>query len=98
MTPSAGADKAFHYSVTIKTSNLSVVCCLRGLAFCAERHQYKMKSVGHAREDDWAAQQGEVTFRFTRAEYREIMLTNASQLLVMGTWEKVSESDSDPIP
>ena len=78
-------DADFKFEIRFLADDEAVLHALRGLAYYAEKDQYKMKSV---KGTAWA--RGETTtFRFTRTEFRDDFRTQANRLLA-GHWSETN--------
>jgi hypothetical protein len=86
----------FHYSVTVKTHDLAVLNCLRGLSQFAQRTGNKRIPWGGTKESDWMAQDHCATFHFTCHSCRREFLAQVERLLPRNLWAKVRENDTDP--
>ena len=74
-------DEDFKHEIRFTAESEAVLHALRGLAYYAEQDQYKMKAV---KGSQW--EHGHVlTFRFTRAAYRDAFRQHANELL-SGRW------------
>ncbi len=86
----------YKYSVTVKTDDLAIAHCLRALAFYAQQTGKKMIAVGHTTEQDWRANEHEVTFHFSDPTYRERFAQEASRILPPRSWSIVRQNNADP--
>jgi len=86
----------YRYSVTIKTDDLAVLHCLRALSAYAQLTGNTRIPWGGTKKEDWGRDNHHVTFHFSKPEYRESFIKEASRLLARDLWEKVRQSDNDP--
>jgi hypothetical protein len=84
------------FSITCRTDDLGVVHCLRALCEHAEKDGKPQIGWGGTKRSDWLAAGKKMTLRFTRPEYREVFVEEATRLLPSGSWSEDSRSDSDP--
>lgn len=82
------------FSATCKTDDVAVLHCLRALCHSAERHR-KFVAWGGTGASRWLANSGEVTFRFTKPEYRAEFIDEAERLLG-GHWQLIGTNNNDP--
>ena len=77
---------SYRFTVTLHTDDLAVVYCLRALAdLCQETGNTRI-TWGGTRKVDWERSGNRVTFRFTNAEYRANLLSEARRLLGEENW------------
>jgi hypothetical protein len=88
--------RACHYSVTVSAKDLAVLHMLRGLSQHCESGTYKQIAWGATSAHEWAAAGSEVTFRFSSPVDRTLFLSEASRLLIAGSWSEIRTNDSDP--
>jgi len=86
----------YHYSVTIKTDDEAILQCLRALSQYAQITGNKRIPWGGTKKRDWEKDNHRVTFHFSKREYRDSFIEEASRLLAIDLWKKVSENDNDP--
>jgi hypothetical protein len=86
----------YKYSVTIKTDDLAVLHCLRALSAHAQLTGNSRIPWGGTKKGDWKRDNHHATFHFSKPEYRESFIEEASRLLPKDLWEKVGWSDDDP--
>jgi len=86
----------YKYSVTIKTDDLAVVHCLRGLSQFDEQGPKRAIPWGHTKESDWMGDNKQVTFRFSSPVYRDAFVKEVGRLLPLTLWSETKRSDSDP--
>lgn len=86
----------YHYSVTIKAIDKSVLGALRGLSFEVETAASSQISSGGTTGDVWEKNDKQVKFRFTSAELRERFLAEAARIFHAGLFEPISTDDVDP--
>lgn len=84
------------YSITIQTTNLPVVYCLRALADFSQKDGYRQIAWGGTKRADWERDHGHVTFRFSKPEYRSCFQSEAERLLPKESWKLVRTRDDDP--
>jgi hypothetical protein len=82
----------FKYRVTIRTDDLAVLCAIRGLVHCSQKEGPVNTSWGGTGEQHWRDANHQVTFKFSRQQYRASFLADAARLLP-SQWSKVSEDD-----
>lgn len=86
----------YNYSVTIKTVDEAVLNCLRALSQYAQRTGNSIIPWGGTKKEDWERNDHCVTFHFSKPEYRQIFVKEASRLLPISLWVKSDEKDNDP--
>lgn len=82
----------FRYRVTIRTDDLAVLCAIRGLVHCCQKEGPVNTAWGGTGEKEWRDANHQVTFKFSRQQYRGTFLKEAGRLLP-SLWSKVSEHD-----
>ena len=87
--------KKYRFSITCKTSDETVLHCLRAIAQCVEQAEYPQISWGGTTRASWKHNNNEFTLRFTDPCFRTAFATEANRLL-SGHWSKVSIDDNDP--
>ncbi len=85
----------YHYSVTCKTDDPAVLHCLRALCQYSEKEEYPQIGWGGTKRNEWEANNGLFTLRFTSPEYRQNYISEANRLL-SGHWKVIGENDNDP--
>lgn len=88
--------KDHHYSITVNTSDLVVVNCLRAVADYAQKTGNKRIAWGGTTKKDWIRDNKCITFHFSELEYRDNFEKEAMRVLFEGSWTKVLTSDNDP--
>jgi len=86
----------YHYSVTIKTDDLAVLHCLRGLTHYAQQTGKRMIAWGGTKKEDWERNNHCVTFHFSKPEYRSTFVDEAGRLLPRELWRIIRTDDADP--
>lgn len=86
----------YHYSITIKTEDLSILYCLRALSMYAQRTGNNKIPWGGTGDKNWKDNQHQVTFHFSNIDYRNLFIFEASRLLSKGLWEIICTRDDDP--
>lgn len=81
------------FSVTIYTTDLAVVNCLRSLAKYSQKTGNNQIPWGGTKDADWKASGKQVTFFFSSAEFREGFLAEIARLLPKNCVELVGSSD-----
>lgn len=87
---------SYKYSVTICSSDLALVNCLRALALFNQKTGNARIPWGGTKESDWRNAGEKVTFRFDRPQYRREFIADAKRLLPAGKWVEIGQSDNDP--
>ena len=82
----------FRYRITVRTDDIAILCALRGLVHCSQKQGPVNTSWGGTGEKEWRNANHQVTFKFTRPEYRESFKREAKRLLLSG-WSVLSEDD-----
>lgn len=88
--------KDHKFSITVKTSDLAILYCLRALADYSQETGNTRITWGGTTKDDWRRNQNSVTFRFSRPEYRAGFLRETGRVLPKDSWQTLSTSDNDP--
>jgi len=88
--------KDHHFSITVYTSDLAVLYCLRALADYSQETGNTRIPWGGTTKEDWKRDKQCVTFRFSEPTYRSKFVEEASRILPNASWSKVKESDNDP--
>jgi len=86
----------YKYSITIHSTDLAVVNCLRSLSQYSQQSGNNRIPWGGTKDQDWKRDGHAVTFHFTSAEYRLGFIAEAKRLLPSSLWSVVRESNSDP--
>ncbi len=86
----------YRYSLTIRTHDEGVLCCLRALSQYAQATGNARIPWSGTQKDVWERSRHAVTFRFSEATYRTAFLREALRLLPEGSWEAVEQNDHDP--
>lgn len=86
----------YHYSVTIRSTDLAIVNCLRSLAQFSQKQGNNRIPWGGTKDRDWKSRENCVTFRFTTPDYRAGFVAEVARLLPLELIEIVSQSDDDP--
>ena len=89
-------DSEYRFSITVLVDEVPVLYCLRGLSMYAQKTGNVYKPWKRAGKEEWERNHI-VTFHFTGASYRREFVRLASELL-QGKWEKVGDSDENPLP
>ena len=84
------------YSVTFHSDDLAAVHCLRALAQYSQKKGNNRIPWGNTKESDWQRSNNQVTFHFSKPEYRDGLITEANRLLPTNTWRLVDQSDNNP--
>jgi hypothetical protein len=84
------------FSITFHTDDLAVVGCLRALAKFCQKTGNNNIPWGGTKDQNWQRAGHNVTFRFSSAEYRDLLRAEADRLLPSSLWKIVGKSDSDP--
>jgi hypothetical protein len=87
---------SYRFSVTISSTDLAVINCLRSLAQYSQRAGNNRIPWGGTKDEDWERDQHKVTFRFSTPEYRIGFLAEARRLLPTTLWSVARQSDQDP--
>jgi hypothetical protein len=85
----------YHYSITCRTPDATVLHCLRAIAQCVEKGKYPQIGWGGTTRESWAKNSNEFTVRFTEPNYRSDYITEANRLL-SGHWSQISMQNDDP--
>ena len=83
----------FRFSITIHSTDLAVVGCLRALA---QFSQNSRVASGSTKDKDWRRDGNTVTFHFTSPANRDGFKAEAERLLRKSFWTLVGEKDDDP--
>ena len=92
----SGQHHLYRFSVTIRTDDLALLHCLRGLSQHAQRTGNVRIPWGGTKNKDWAASGKRVLVHFSKRDYREAFLSECRRLLPTDLWKLVSQSDQDP--
>jgi len=84
------------YSIKIHTEDEPVVYCLRALSKYCQRTGNNNIPWGGTKEKDWIDDEKQVTFRFSKPEYRELFVSELKRLLPDNLWKEKSRNDNDP--
>ena len=79
----------YRFTVTIHTNDLAVLYCLRALADLCQKTGNTRITWGGTSKTAWKKSGNNATFRFTKAEYRERLISEAQRLLGKESWEIV---------
>jgi hypothetical protein len=82
----------FRYRVTVHTDDAAVLHAVRGLVHYCQKEGLINIAWGGTGEKNWQKDNHQVTFKFTRPEYRARFLEEAKRIIPAG-WSKVSEQD-----
>jgi hypothetical protein len=85
----------YHYSITVQTTDLAVLHCLRGLVQFSEETSKKMIAWGNTGEPDWRNNNNCVTFHFSQPAFRETFIYESNRLLP-NMWTEKSRRNDDP--
>lgn len=88
--------KHYKYSITIHTEDLAVVNCLRALSKFSQKTGNNNIPWGGTKDVDWKNDGKNVTFRFSKPEYRDGFLEEINRLLPSSLWIVVDRSDNNP--
>ncbi len=88
----------FHFNVTCHTHDEAVLHCLRALAAYAQKKGNKYKTWGGSGKKEWERDGHQVTFRFTKREYRDAFEQETQRLLPKDCWGVASRSDAGASP
>ena len=86
----------YHYSITVKTDDEAVLQCLRALSQYAQFVGNKRIPWGGTKKGDWERDSHNVTFHFSKPDYRMTFKKDVSRLFLQSLWEIVRERDDDP--
>ncbi|MCD9086124.1 hypothetical protein [Stenotrophomonas sp. SY1] len=86
---------AYHFSITCRTGDVTVLHCLRAIAQCVEQAPFPQIGWGGSTHASWKRSGGEFTIRFTDAAYRSNFVSESNRLLA-GHWSIVTTHDDDP--
>lgn len=86
----------YRFSVTMRSSDLAVVNCLRASSQYSQRTGNNRVPWGGTKDVDWRRANERVTFRFSSSEHREFFLREVHRLLPLNLWVIESTNDSDP--
>ena len=90
-------DSDYHYSITVLVEDLPVLYCLRGLSMYSQEAGNVYKPWKRAARKVWEQHHHIVRFYFSSPEFRQHFESIPGELLG-GRWEKVGDSDDDPLP
>lgn len=83
----------YRHTVTVRTDDLAVLLALRGLVhYCQREGSDKNKAWAGTGEREWRDADHQVTFKFSRPDYRATFMEEVNRLLP-SLWSKVSEHD-----
>jgi len=85
----------YRYSVTVETNDEVVLHCLRAISQYAQDEGNRQIAWGGTSKKDWQQNHNQVTFRFSKPEYR-ITFKNEASRLMRTLWRVIRESDNDP--
>ena len=85
----------YHYSVTIETEDEVILHCLRGISQYSQMEGNRQITWGGTSKKYWQQNHNQVTFRFSKPEYR-ITFKNEASRLMRTLWRVIRESDNDP--
>jgi len=88
--------KDHHYSITVHTTDLAVLYCLRALVDYAQKTGNTRIPWGGASKENWARNNQNVKFYFSQPDYREYFIEEAIRVLPKGSWSKTKQNDNDP--
>ncbi len=91
-----GQHLEYHYSITIKTDDNAVLNCLRALAQHSQRHGNNRIPWGNTKDSDWDRDGHQVTFHFTKPQFRSLFVSDATRLLPQELWTTERTNDHDP--
>jgi hypothetical protein len=85
----------YKFSVTVRSTDLAVVNCLRALSAYSQRSGNNRIPWGGTKDADWKRDGHSVTFQFSKPEYRIGFLAETKRLLPPNLWTEVAQSDND---
>lgn len=91
-------NKDYRFSVTVWCDDLPVLFCLRGLSMFSQQAGNVYTPWKGTGRDAWKHNSQQVTFRFTRPDYRERFLKEATRILPSSSWREKARSDNNPPP
>jgi hypothetical protein len=86
----------FRFSITVTTDDLAVVYALRALSDFSQATGNSRITWGGTKDDDWMSAGKQVTFRFSKSNYRDNFVATANRLLLSGSWRETARNDNDP--
>jgi hypothetical protein len=86
----------YHYSITIKTDDEAVLHCLRALSQYSQKSGNVRIPWGGTKREDWMVNNQEVTFHFSRPEYRKEFQEQVERLFTSVLYKVVKKNDKDP--
>ena len=86
----------YRYSVTLKSHDLAVVNCLRALSQFSQETGNNRIPWGGTKDHWWKRDNHQVTFRFTKPQYRTKFLVEIQRLLPETLWSVIDQDDNDP--
>ncbi len=86
----------YKFSITVYSSDLAVVGCLRALAQFSQQTGNNRIPWGGTKDGDWKRAGEQVTFRFSTPAYRQGFVDVATRVLGAAAWDEVSRSDKNP--
>ena len=86
----------YHYSIMVKTDDLPLLYCLRALSMYAQRTGNNKIPWGNTSDKNWKQNQHQVTFHFSRIEYRNLFISEIQRLLPQDLWIIICKRDDDP--
>ena len=83
----------YHYRITVSTTDLAALYCIRAIAMYAQRTGNNKVPWGGQGDKVWQANGRCVTFRFTTAFYRTLFKEEMKRLIPATLWTVENESD-----
>jgi hypothetical protein len=91
-----GRHSDYRFSITIQSSDLAVVYCLRALSAFSQKRGNKRIPWGGTKDAQWIRDGHRITLRFSSAEFRDDFISQLQRLLPLNLWSFFSQSDEDP--
>ncbi len=86
----------YHYSITMHTTDLAILYCLRALADYAQKTGNTRIAWGGTSKEDWKRNNQSVKFHFSQPKYRDNFVEEAIRILPENSWHKLKQDDNDP--
>jgi hypothetical protein len=88
----------FRYRIAVRTDDVAVLHCLRGLVHLCQKRGSINTGWGGTGQSDWRAANHEVTFKFTDPDFRAQFVREAERLFPSSLWSNVAEWDERVSP
>ena len=88
--------KDHKFSITIHTTDVAILYCLRALADYSQKTGNTRITWGGTTKNNWKSNNNAVTFRFTKSDYRVDFIKEVKRILAKNSWQIEGESDNNP--